>query len=311
MKMKRLLVVFLAGAMMILMAACGSSGGSDASISAGVEATATEDASADEQKSEQADADFQQTLVDNENVYVAITGIKHDGLWGYTWKLSIENRTDDTNLMVAMENVSVNGVMADPFFATEVAPGKTANSEVSWSDEEFESNDIEEVTAVEFELRIYDSDNWEVDAIVDEMMTVYPMGEESAQTVERESADTDIVLFDNDECSMILKSVDPDNLWGYTLKAYLVNKTDMDLMFSVNDASVNDIMCDPFWATTVAAGKTSNVEIYWMEETFEENGITDVVTIDLPITVYDEDDMFGDYLVDETFTINPTQLPVE
>lgn len=309
MKMRRVMFSLMLAGAVISMAACGSDG-TETAGSAAVEQQESQEQEK-EQTAKEADADFQQVLVDDENVKVEITGVEHSGLWGYTWDLSIENKTEDTNLMVAMENVSVNGVMSDPLFATEVAAGKKANTSVSWSDEEFETNNIEEVTAVEFELHVYDYDDWMADAYVDEQMTVYPMGEDAAESVSRESSEEDMILFDNDQCSMVIKSVNPDGDWGYTLNVYMENKTDMNLMFSVNDASINDIMCDPFWATTIAAGKSGHSEIYWFSDTLEENGITDVTTIDLPITVYDEDDIMTDRIVDETFTIDPSQLATE
>ena len=78
-------------------------------------------------------------------------------------------------------------------------------------------------------------------------------------------------------------------------------------MFSCNDASINGYMADPLWATTVAAGKTSNSDISWSDSTLEENGIDEssIEEIELPITVYPSEDLTADKLVDETFTITP------
>ena len=106
---------------------------------------------------------------------------------------------------------------------------------------------------------------------------------------------------------MTVAGFEHDDIFGYTVKVYLVNKTDKDLMFSCNDASINGYMADPFWATTVAAGKTSNSDISWSDSTLEENGIdiSSIEEIELPITVYPNDDWTADKLVDETFTINP------
>ena len=40
-------------------------------------------------------------------------------------------------------------------------------------------------------------------------------------------------LVDNAYCSVTVKSIDPDNMWGYTLKLLLENKSDKELMFSI------------------------------------------------------------------------------
>lgn len=116
---------------------------------------------------------------------------------------------------------------------------------------------------------------------------------------------SEITLVDNENCTVIVKSVDPDNLFGYTLNVYLENKTDMELMFSVDKVSVNGFMCDPFWASTVSAGKKANQQISFSKSDFEANGITEVTDISFTLNVYDNNDWTADYLVEETFTVNP------
>lgn len=247
--------------------------------------------------------------MDNEYCTVILKDIDEDGLWGYSWKIYLENKTADKTLMFSMNNTSVNGVMVDPLWAATVAPGKKSNETISWMSTSLEENNIkaDDITQVSFTLDVYDNDDWTADKFVDEEFTVYPKGEENASTVEREAQSTDIVLFDNDSCSMTVAGFEHDDIFGYTVKVYLVNKTDKDLMFSCNDASINGYMADPFWATTVAAGKTSNSDISWSDSTLEENGIdiSSIEEIELPITVYPNDDWTADKLVDETFTINP------
>ena len=228
---------------------------------------------------------------------------------GYSLKVYLENKTADKTLLFGMDNTSVNGVMVDPIWGATVAPGKKSNETISWLSTSLEKNNIkaDDITQVSFTLNVYDKDDLAADKFVDEEFTIYPKGEENASTVEREAQSTDIVLFDNDSCSMTVTGFEHDDIRGYTVKAYLVNKTDKDLMFFCNDASINGYMADPLWATTVAAGKTSNSDISWSDSTLEENGIDEssIEEIELPITVYPSEDLTADKLVDETFTINP------
>ncbi len=115
----------------------------------------------------------------------------------------------------------------------------------------------------------------------------------------------ELVLVDDANCTVIIKGVDADNLFGYTLNVFLENKTDMELMFSVDEVSVNGFMCDPFWASTVSAGKKANQQISFAESDFEANGITEVSDISFTLNVYDNNNWLADHLVEETFTINP------
>ena len=52
----------------------------------------------------------EQVLVEDDNCTVKVTGIEADGLWGYTLKVFLENKTD-TELMYSLEKVAVNGFM--------------------------------------------------------------------------------------------------------------------------------------------------------------------------------------------------------
>ncbi len=110
------------------------------------------------------------------------------------------------------------------------------------------------------------------------------------------------VFVDDENCTFKITGIEPDNLWGYTLKVDLENKTDKNLMFSLEDVSVNGYMCDPFWANSVQAGKKAKSDISFSVEEFEELGITDVEEIEFTLSVYDEDNWDTPHFVEETFT---------
>lgn len=248
---------------------------------------------------------FEETvLVDNEDCTVKITGIDADNIWGYTLNAYVENKTDK-ELMFTLNNVSVNGFMCDPLWAVTVTPGMKANEEISFLSADFDRNGVETVTEIALTLRVYDSNDWSADDFVNEIFTLYPLGEDAVKPFERISSEDEIVLFDNESCTMIVTGFDPDSTWGYTMNVYLENKTDQNLMFTTQDASVNGFMCDPYWATTVAAGKRSYTGISWMSSDFEDNGIAEVESLTLPIRVYNSDDWTEEDILKETFTVNP------
>lgn len=244
------------------------------------------------------------TVIDNEECTVKITGLEHDSFWGYTLKVYLENKSAEKNYMFSVVSAAVNGVVWDPYFAAEVAHGKKLNDTISFSDDEKEAL-LQEFTDIELEFRVYDSDDWTAEETAHETVHVYPLGPEKAKVFVREPQSTDTVLVDNDRLSVIVTGYDPENFWGYTVKLYLVNKTDTPLMFSAEDASVNGFMCDPFWATTVGAGKVSFSELSWSQSKFEENGITEVQEIEMELRARDADDWMADYLFRETVTLKP------
>ena len=249
------------------------------------------------------DPDFSQVIVDNEDLYFAIKDVRTDAALGYTWKVYVENRTD-RNLMFSFEKTSVNGVMCDPFWAEVVNAGKKGNCEITWMRDALQKRQIGEVTQVDFTLNIYNDDDYTEAPLMHDPFTVYPLGEDKASETVREPAAADLILADNDSCTVIVTGFEPDNSWGFAMQLYLVNKTDKDLVFSVDNASVNGVMCDPFWADIVAAGKRSFSTVLWDKNALTENEITEVEEISLPMIVYADDDI-GSRLVEETFELTP------
>lgn len=248
---------------------------------------------------------FEETiLVDDENCTFTVTAIENESTLGYTLKVYLENKTD-RDLTFSLSNVSVNGYMCDPIWASTVTAGMKSNENIRFAQEIFDRNGIETVTDIELQLDVYDSNNWDADHLVSDVFTLYPLGEEAYTLYTRELQDGDRILFDNENCTMIVTGFDPDGIWGYTMNVYLVNKTDKTLMFSVQDAAVNGYMCDPFWAHSIAPGKASNTPITWFPSTLEEAGVTEVETITLPIRVYDSNDWTTPDLLSESFTITP------
>lgn len=107
-----------------------------------------------------------------------------------------------------------------------------------------------------------------------------------------------IVLLDNEVVSITLteKYEEGDEYYkeiGY--KATIVNKSDKNLLIGIDGASVNGVMNDPAWATTVMAGKTSYETIYWWvgEDSKEFNpnvfSIQDLANVEFTMTVSDDD----------------------
>lgn len=113
------------------------------------------------------------------------------------------------------------------------------------------------------------------------------------------------VLVDNDSIYFEVKSIEWDNIWGYTLKCVCENKTDKELMFSARDGYVNGWQCDPVWATTVAAGKKSNETMSFSKDKLEECGIEEITNITFILHVYDSNDWTADPVEDNEYTLYP------
>lgn len=242
-------------------------------------------------------------LADNESIVFTVKEFAEDPFWGPCMKVYLENKTDET-LMFAIEDCAVNGVMNDPFWAAQLPAGSKANQDVIWMS--FSGNAASAgITQVDFELRVYNSDDWSAPNLWEQAYTIQPLGESGVVPDQYIPDEDDIVLFDNEQAFMAVTGFRNDAVWGYSADVYLQNRSEELLMFSVENATVNGFMCDPFWAAQLPAGLNSYSSISWFKQTFEENAITEVEEIRLGIRVYPAGNWTGNAIVRETFTVNP------
>lgn len=257
-------------------------------------------------KTEKNEITFTQLVaVDNEECAIKITGIDSDNFWGYALKAQLENKSTDKTYMFSVESAAINGVKCNPLFATEVAAGKKANEEITFMNSDLEDLEIGEYTDIELTFRVYDSNDWMADEVAVETVHVYPYGEDKAVKFVRPMQASDNVIMDNSYVTVIVTGYSMDEIWGYSVNLFLVNKTDKDIMFGVDDASINGYMADPFFATDVGAGKCSFESITWFNNTLEENNITEVEEIEFNLRARDANDWFADAFADEKITLNP------
>ena len=118
-------------------------------------------------------ATSEKVIVDNDALTFVILESEDDSIWGYSLNCYLENKSDKS-LTFSVDDVSVNGFMIDPFWASTVLPGKRNYSSMSFSDSEFEENGIEEVEKVEFTLRVYDANNWFDEDVLKETFSYEP-----------------------------------------------------------------------------------------------------------------------------------------
>lgn len=310
--MKKLAALFLTFTLLISLAACGgdvtgnntnSSENNNTNSSQNGSSNNGQTSNKDDNKNEISFTEI--VAVDNDECTIKITGIDPDNLWGYTLKVQLENKSTEKTYMYSVESASINGVQCDPFFATEVAAGKKSNNEISFSDSDLEDNGVGNYTDIELTFRVYDSNDWMADEVARETVHVYPYGEDKATIFVRETQASDNVIIDNDYVTVIVTGYEDDAIWGYTVNLFLLNKTDKDVMFSVDEASVNGYMADPFYATEVVAGKCAFSSMSWSDTTLEDNNITAVEEIEFKFRAYDSDNWFGDDFANETITLKP------
>lgn len=249
-----------------------------------------------------------QVLVDNENLTIKIVEVEDDPLWSFTIKIFVENKTSDTNLVFTLDTAVINGYEYPAFWYESVEFGKKSNSEINFYSWTTEDLGITTFDKIDLYFRVYDDDDWDAEDLLEEKYTIYPTGLSESEIVSppRPTSENEYVVIDNEFVTFIIIDTYMDDIWGYTLRVYIENKTsDIEMMFTWDDVSVNDYMIDPFWAKSLIPGAKTISEISFDEEDLEDNGITEVLEIEFNLRVYDYDYLLEDDIVDAVFTYNP------
>lgn len=316
--MRKRLASMVAAVLVMSLAACGS-GNSSASSTSSENQSTTANESVQERAS---DKDSQAstttavpgvsfeafTPIDNDECSVTIKELEPKSVWGYTVKVGLENKSSDKTYMFSVKTASVNGVVADPLFATEVAPRKKANESIIFMASELKENGITDFTDIEFAFRVYDSNDWSADNVADETFHIYPYGKDKAVSFIRDSQSSDQVLVDDDNVTVIITGKEDDPIWGYTLKLFIVNKTGTEIMVSADEASVNGYMMDPFFAKSVPSGKCAFTSMSWSHSALEENGISEVTEIEgieFKLRVYDSNNWSASDFFNDVIKVTP------
>jgi hypothetical protein len=291
--MKKLFVFILSVMMILSMVACGNGG-------TNVVAPTTEEATLP--------TEFTFTdviVVDNDECTITITAIDPDNTFGYTLAAQLENKSADKTYMFAVDDVAINGVECTALFATEVTPGKKANSDITFTVADRIVDAIGEYTDIELSFRVYDMNDLEAAYVVEETVHIYPFGEDKATTFVREAMPTDTVILDNEYVTATVIGYEENELWGYSVNLFLVNKTDTPVMFSTNAVSVNDVMLNPVYAESVAPGNCAFSYMTWFDTEFEKNDITAVESIEFVLRAYDENDLTAADFANEAVKLVP------
>ncbi len=100
-------------------------------------------------------------LYSGDGVYIALSGYSHDEMWGSdNVELYMENNTGRL-LSVDIDDIAVNGFMFSGWGYKTIPDGKKAIVNVSLSESDFETNGIDEVEEVDFNISGTDSDTWD------------------------------------------------------------------------------------------------------------------------------------------------------
>ena len=278
--MKKITALLLAMCMLFMFAAC--SGGGDADKVTVTAEETTEPLTTEPSKPEPV------VLVEDEYLALTVIDAYTDEELGYVLKATVENRSDK-KYCYSIESCSINGVSVDAYFYTEVEPGKKGVEKIEIDDSCLKGSGIGEYTDIELELSVQE-DILE-DAISTKTVSYYPLGKDKAVSFVRQPQATDKVLVNNEYITITAVGMSHDDEYECTeLMLYIVNNCDKDISFDARAVSVNDIMIDPCYSDSVAAGKVRFSAVSFEDYELEDKDITEFAKIEMELSGYGEMD---------------------
>lgn len=112
-------------------------------------------------------------LVDTPDVMMVVTGYEPNGFMGYSMSVHLENRTGK-ELMFSAEGATINGFSIDPFWAASIPAGRCYDTEITWFSSDLEENGITDVRQIVLYMKVYDSNDWFSDDIINAHYTITP-----------------------------------------------------------------------------------------------------------------------------------------
>ena len=101
------------------------------------------------------------------------------------------------------------------------------------------------------------------------------------------------VAADTDDCLIKLTDMKYDDIFGCTVSIHIENKSaDKVYMFCTEDAAINGIQVDPYWANELPAGESSDDDLTISNDQLGDMGLTydDITDLEMHFRVYETDD---------------------
>lgn len=247
------------------------------------------------------------TLYNEDKFALVLTDLTADKN-GETMTFTAINRTDMLVYMRLM-NFSANGFMMETLPTVILEPQEIKEASLTLPAKELAYNGIEEITDLQFNLWVYDSEDFKTPDVADGLCRYYPNGKAAAATYERKPQPEDRVLVDNERFTVTVTSVTVDK--NITLEVHLKNKSDKELLFIAPYSTLDGTVIDPLWAYNVSAGKQRNTVITYTAKDMKAEGIAEPKVLELPIQIGDHADWSAGVYFFEVYTVTLVEEPVE
>ena len=246
------------------------------------------------------------TVFDTDEAAATVIGWGESDLCDYCIELYLENKSADVEYMFSVSATAINGIEVMNLGTFSLPAGKVSFETIDIIDSTLEANGITDFTDIFFTLRAYDANDWEADDIAENSVHIYPKGEDKAVPYVRQSTAKDKVIVDNESITVIITGItENDTFETQDMGLFIVNKTNENITFSMDNVSVNDCMLDPFFIVSVHPGFAMFTEASWSDYELEDSNIESIEEIEFSFTASSADDWDKDDYFNGKVTYNP------
>lgn len=231
----------------------------------------------------------EQVVFDKRDVKITVTGIEFDDFYGPMLNVLIENNSK-TDLTFTLDDCYINDYSIYGSLYVDVAAGKKANDEITFSTSEMELAKISSLKKIEASFKAYD-ENYN-DIAKSDLIEIKTSASDSYKGGETPSGEE---IFNKDGLQMVITGYEKNGVDDYytdpTLVVYARNNTKKRVTFSSDDFYVNGFKVDATYYETLEPGKCVVSTVMYYKEYLEKNKIEadDIEELELNISIYDAD----------------------
>jgi hypothetical protein len=100
-----------------------------------------------------------QELYNEDGIRIVGKAVDENSFWGTAILLYCENNSGQ-NVGISVDDMSINGYMMSPLFATTVYDGKKSIDDITIFSSDLEENGIESIEEVELQFHIYNAETY-------------------------------------------------------------------------------------------------------------------------------------------------------
>lgn len=225
------------------------------------------------------------TLLDNDALTLRVLKIEPETEAGYAVSVMVWNKTDMAFLFV-FDNFAVNDLLYGEDFQFAVEGGQKELKRITLPPDRMETLGLEKVTKIDFRFYGIRTDTGTDAMFFQNDLSIYPLGEAAYKTHQRTPAQADVVLLDNEYCTVTYlgsSATDTDLICS----VYVANKTDKELLILAEEMTLNGAPCEASAQLRIPAGKQGYDTVFFFLDMLREHQIETIESIATQVKIYD------------------------